>query len=233
MLNVSHLDAAYGRAQVLFGVSLSVSRGQAMAVLGHNGAGKSTLFKCVMGLVRPSAGTIGLNGHDLVGMDSHRIARLGLGYVPEERRIFADLTVAENLRVGARQPRPGQVPWTREQLYSLFPNLASLESRLAGRISGGEQQMLALARTLMGNPDLLLLDEPSEGLAPTIVEGLKRTIAGLKETGLTLLVSEQNLRFVSGLADQATVLEAGRVRWQGAITELARNPTLQAEFLQA
>ncbi len=228
MLRVSHLSAAYGRAQVLFDVSLSVSRGQAMAVLGHNGAGKSTLFKCVMGLMRPTAGAIELNDQDLVGLESHRIARLGLGYVPEERRIFADLTVAENLTTGAREPRPGQAPWTRDRLHALFPNLAALENRLAGRISGGEQQMLAVARTLMGNPDLLLLDEPSEGLAPTIVEGLKRTIADLKDSGLTLLISEQNLRFVSGLADQVLVMETGRVRWQGAIADLARNPTLQA-----
>ena len=233
MLRITGLDAAYGRAQVLFSVSVSVDRGEALAVLGPNGAGKSTLFKCVMGLVPPVAGDIVLDGHDLVRLDTHRIAGLGLGYVPEERRVFADLTVAENLTVGARAPRPGRVPWTRERLYALFPNLAALEDRLAGRISGGEQQMLAVARTLMGNPDLLLLDEPSEGLAPTIAEALRRTMAGLKASGLTLLISEQNLRFVSGLADRALVLETGRVRWTGPMAALAGNPRLRGEFLHA
>ena len=222
MLQVSELHTYYGRAHVLMDVSFALGRGEVVALLGRNGAGKSTMLKTIMGLVRPAAGRITLDGDDITVWQPHRIARCGLGYVPEDRRVFADLTVLENLEVGRRRPHQGGVaPWTPARLFRLFPNLAALTERPAGQISGGEQQMLSIARTLMGNPQALLLDEPSEGLAPVVVEQLASTIVELKASGLSILLCEQNLRFARAVADRALVMERGRIRFAGSMAELA------------
>jgi len=231
MLEISALHSYYGRAHILDDVSFSVGWGEVVALLGRNGAGKSTTLKSIMGLVPPAKGWISFDGHNLVGRTPFAIARLGLGYVPEERRVFPELTVAENLEVG-RQPRRHRAPhWTPERLFALFPNLAELRTRQAGRISGGEQQMLTIARTLMGNPRAILLDEPSEGLAPVIVEQMARTIEELKQEGLTVLLSEQNLRFASLIANRALIIEQGRIRYQGTLAELEADEEVRAAYL--
>ena len=223
MLQVSELHTYYGRAHVLADVSFALGRGEVVALLGRNGAGKSTTLKTIMGLVRPAGGRITFDGQDITAWPPHRIARCGLGYVPEDRRVFTDLTSLENLEVGRRPPRgEGVAPWTPARLFRLFPNLAALAERAAGQISGGEQQMLSIARTLMGNPRVLLLDEPSEGLAPVILDQLARTIVELKASGLSILLCEQNLRFARAVADRALVMERGRIRFSGSMTELSR-----------
>jgi branched-chain amino acid transport system ATP-binding protein len=231
MLEVSALHAYYGRAHILDDVTFTVGWGEVVALLGRNGAGKSTTLKTLMGLVPPAKGWISFDGHDLVGRPPHRIARLGLGYVPEERRVFPDLTVAENLEVGRQPPRRRAPQWNPERLFRLFPNLAELRARPAGQISGGEQQMLTIARTLMGNPRAILLDEPSEGLAPVIVEQMAATIEELKRDGLTVLLSEQNLRFASAIANRALIIEKGRIRYQGTLAELLANAEVRAAYL--
>ena len=232
MLEVAELHACYGRARILADLSFSVGRGEVVALLGRNGAGKSTTLKTIIGLVPPARGRITFDGHDIAGRPPYQIARLGLGYVPEERRIFADLTVRENLEVGRRPARDeGGPPWTPARLFRLFPNLAALGERPAGRISGGEQQMLTIARTLMGNPRALLLDEPSEGLAPVIVEQLASTVLELKERGLTILLSEQNLRFARVVADRALIIDRGRIRYSGSPAELAADERLRTTYL--
>ena len=223
MLDVSELHTFYGRAHILADVSFALRRGEVVALLGRNGAGKSTTLNSIMGLVRPARGRITFDGHDITGWPPQRIARLGLGYVPEDRRVFAGLTVLENLEVGRRPPRAGAPPWTAGRLFELFPNLTGLGDRRAGEISGGEQQMLTIARTLMGNPKALLLDEPSEGLAPVIVEQLARTILELKGAGLAILLAEQNLRFAGAVSDRALVMERGRIQADGSMAEVARN----------
>ena len=231
MLSLRGLDVHYGRAQVLSGIDLEVGRGEVVALLGRNGAGKSTLLKTVMGLLRPSAGEVVFAGRDLGGLEPYRMCRLGLGYVPEDRRVFTRLTVAENLDAGRLPPRPGLPEWTAERLYEIFPNLAEIRDRLGGRISGGEQQMLTIARTLMGNPAAVLLDEPSEGLAPRIVGQMARMIGALKEHGLSVLLAEQNLRFAGQVAEKVYVLETGRIRWHGGMAEFLANPDLQRTYL--
>ncbi len=233
MLRVADLDAYYGRAHILSGVTLHVARGEVLALLGRNGAGKSTTLKTVMGLVRPAAGEILFQGQRIDGLSPQRIARLGLGWVPEDRRVFTDLTVAENLEVGRQKPREDAPSWTAERLFALFPNLAELGARPAGRISGGEQQMLTIARTLMGNPAAVLLDEPSEGLAPKIVEQMAEAIRSLKREGLAVLLSEQNLHFARLVADRATIIEKGRIRYTGTMAELAGDREIQKEYLSA
>lgn len=230
-LTVQGLNAFYGRAHILFDVSLSVGKGEVVALLGRNGAGKSTTLKSIVGLVADARGTRDLNGQDISSQPSYRIAQAGLGYVPEERRIFTNLTVMENLEVGRQPHRAGAPEWTPERLFELFPNLAEMRDRPGGRMSGGEQQMLTIARSLMGNPHTILLDEPSEGLAPVIVEQMARTITRLKSEGLTVLLSEQNLFFARALSDRAYVIEGGRIRYQGTMAELMADEAVRQAYL--
>jgi branched-chain amino acid transport system ATP-binding protein len=231
MLTVTDLHAYYGRAHILQGVSFTLPQGEVMVLAGRNGAGKSTTMKSLIGILRPAAGRIVFAGTDITGWEPHRIARAGLGYVPEERRIFADLTVTENLEVGRQPPRAGRPAWTEHRLFELFPNLGRMRTRLGGRMSGGEQQMLTIARTLMGNPTLLLLDEPSEGLAPVIVEDMAHAILALKRDGVTILLAEQNLHFASRVAGQAAVIEKGRIVWTGTMAALQADEAARAAHL--
>jgi len=226
MLEVAALDAWYGQAQILYGVSLAVNAGECVALVGRNGAGKSTTMKAIMGLVAKRRGRIVFRGHDITSMPAYRIGRLGLGWVPEDRRIFTDLTVRENLAVAKQPKREGAPEWTHERLYTLFPNLGAMPDRPGGRMSGGEQQMLTVARTLMGNPYLVLLDEPSEGVAPIIVEEMVGMITALKAAGVAILLSEQNLHFARLVSDRAVVLEKGEVRFEGAMEALMNDETL-------
>ena len=231
LLEVSGLDAFYGQAQVLADVALAVPDRSVVALLGRNGAGKSTTLKSIMGLGKRRAAAIRFGTQDLLRLEPYRIALLGLGYVPEDRRIFTDLTVAENLEVGRQPPRAGAPAWTPARLFELFPNLAEMQGRSAAHMSGGEQQMLAIARTLMGNPRLLLLDEPSEGLAPRIVELMAKAILALKTEGLAILLCEQNFHFASYVAERAVVLETGTVRFAGTMS--TRSTTLFFPLLTA
>ena len=225
------LQAYYGRAHILHGVSLEAAAGEVVALLGRNGAGKSTAMKAIMGLVPPAGGEVSFDGRRIERLPPYRIARLGLGYVPEERRIFTDLTVLENLEVGRQPPRPGAPTWSEDRLFALFPNLAGMRERPGGRMSGGEQQMLTIARTLMGNPRCVLLDEPSEGLAPIIVEQMAHSIRALKGEGLCVLLSEQNLHFSQAVADRAYIIEKGQIRFGGSMAELAADAALREQYL--
>jgi branched-chain amino acid transport system ATP-binding protein len=233
MLEVRELNAAYGQAQVLFGVDLELRAGEVLVLLGRNGAGKSTTLKSIIGLLPPLAGEISFAGKRIERMPAFEIARLGLAYVPEDRRIFMDLTVLENLEVGRQAPREGAARWDCERIFELFPSLARMSARRAAHMSGGEQQMLSIARSLMGNPRALLLDEPSEGLAPVIVEQLARTLLNLKREGLAVLLCEQNLAFARRVADRACIIERGAVRYTGTITELDTNTSLRDQYLSA
>ena len=217
MLEVTGLNACYGRAHILFDVELSLDKGEVVVLLGRNGAGKSTTMKTVMGLLRAMSGRVRFLGAAIDNAKPHRIARLGLGYVPEDRRVFTDLTVEENLEVGRQPRREGAPHWTVQRLFELFPNLGRMQRRLGGLMSGGEQQMLAIARTLMGNPAAILLDEPSEGLAPVIVEQMAKTIGELKREGMTVLLSEQNMSFAEAVADRAYLIEQGHIRLSGTL----------------
>jgi branched-chain amino acid transport system ATP-binding protein len=230
VLEVEGLRAGYGPAEILFGVSLKLARGEVAALMGRNGAGKSTTLKAIMGLVPPRAGRVRFAGRDIAGLAAFRIARLGLGYVPEDRRIFTDLTVAENLEVG-RRPAEGRDAWTPERLFEVFPNLASMRNRRAAAMSGGEQQMLAIARTLMGNPEAVLLDEPSEGLAPVILELMADAVLRMKREGIAVLLSEQNFDFAAAVADRAYVIERGEIRYDGSMAALDADPALRAQHL--
>jgi branched-chain amino acid transport system ATP-binding protein len=230
VLEVEGLRAGYGPAEILFDVSLKLARGEVAALMGRNGAGKSTTLKAIMGLVPPRAGRVRFAGRDIAGLAAFRIARLGLGYVPEDRRIFTDLTVAENLEVG-RRPTEGRDAWTPERLFEVFPNLASMRHRRAAAMSGGEQQMLAIARTLMGNPEAVLLDEPSEGLAPVILELMADAVLRMKREGIAVLLSEQNFDFAAAVADRAYVIERGEIRYDGSMAALEADPALRAQHL--
>jgi branched-chain amino acid transport system ATP-binding protein len=232
ILEVSDLYTSYGLSQILFGVSLSVEKGECVALLGRNGVGKTTTLRSIMGLTAPSRGTVRYNGVDITGRPAYQAAKLGLGFVPEERRIFPDLTVRQNLEV-ARKPAASAhaKDWTVEAVFETFPALADLAGRKGGYLSGGEQQMLTIGRTLMGNPDLLLLDEPSEGLAPLIVRDLGRQISRLKEQGLTILLCEQNAKFAIKLSDRAYILEKGHVCFSGSIEALRADSDVRRQHL--
>jgi branched-chain amino acid transport system ATP-binding protein len=236
LLRVEGLQAFYGAAQILFDLELEIARGEVVALMGRNGAGKSTTLKALMGLLERTAGRVEFMGQSIRGIAPYRIARLGMGYVPEERRIFTDLTVAENLEVGRQAPRfwPDGSPaplWEPDALYRLFPNLAEMTDRPAGRMSGGEQQMLTVSRTLMGNPFLVLLDEPSEGVSPVIVEQMARMIIELKERGVSILLSEQNMHFAELVCDRAYVLEKGQVCHSCSMAELVESEALGRAYL--
>ena len=232
LLDVNGLKAWYGAAQILFGVSMRVDRGEVVALMGRNGAGKSTTMKSIMGLVDRKGGEVRFMGRNISSAPSHEIASHGLGFVPEDRRIFTDLTVLENLEVGRQRARrwadgSAAPHWTPERLFALFPNLGAMPGRLGGRMSGGEQQMLTVARTLMGNPFLVLLDEPSEGVAPVVVEQMADMIVALKAQGVSILLSEQNLHFASLVCDRAYVLEKGQIHFEGSMAELETNQAVR------
>jgi branched-chain amino acid transport system ATP-binding protein len=236
VLEVEGLNAWYGAARILFDLALRIGRGEVVALMGRNGAGKSTTMKAVMGLMARRSGTVRFCGRDISRLRPFEIARLGVGFVPEDRRIFSDLTVAENLDVGRQKPHrfPDGRPapeWSPAKLYRLFPNLGAMADRRGAHMSGGEQQMLTVARTLMGNPLLVLLDEPSEGVAPVIVEEMANSIAALKQEGLSVLLSEQNIHFAALVADRAYVLEKGQVRWHGAMAALMGDTEAQRALL--
>jgi branched-chain amino acid transport system ATP-binding protein len=236
MLAVGNLNAWFGAAHILFDIVFQVGRGEVVALMGRNGAGKSTTIRTIMGLVTQKSGSVHFNEQDISRLKPFEIARLGLGYTPEDRRIFSDLTVMENLDVGRQPPRsfPDGTPapaWTPEKLFQIFPNLAEMRDRLGAQMSGGEQQMLTVARTLMGNPLLVLLDEPSEGVAPVIVEQMANTIIELKKEGLSILLSEQNLHFAEIVSDRVYMLEKGQIRWQGSMPELMANTEVQRAYL--
>ena len=226
MLEVQALEAWYGQAQVLFRVSLGVDPGECVALVGRNGAGKSTTMKAIMGVMARRRGRVVFRGADISSLPSYRIGRMGLGWVPEDRRIFPDLTGGATRAVARPERRDGAPTWTEDKLYALFPNLAAMPDRAGGRMSGGEQQMLTVARTLMGNPYLVLLDEPSEGVAPLIVEEMARMIVALKKEGVSVLLSEQNLHFARLVADRAVVLEKGEVKFVGAMEALMSDEAL-------
>ena len=235
LLQVQGLNAWYGAAQILFDVSLQVGRGEVVALMGRNGAGKSTTLKALMGMVA-RRGSVQFLGQDIARREPHDIARLGLGYVPEERRIFTDLSVMDNLEVGRQRPRrwpdgTAAPEWTPEKLFALFPNLGEMPQRPGGRMSGGEQQMLTVARTLMGQPLLVLLDEPSEGVAPLIVQQMARTIRALKAQGVSVLLSEQNLPFAEAVADRAYLIEQGEVVHEGSMADVVANPDVRKNCL--
>ena len=237
LLDVREIHTAYGLSRVLFGVSIEVRAGECVCLLGRNGVGKSTTMRSIIGLTPPQTGRVSWKGTDITGWAPYRVARAGIGFVPEDRRIFAELTVWENLDVAAKTKqrrsrdlsRTGQ--WTTERVFDLFPKLRELSSRQGGYLSGGEQQMLTIARTLMGNPELLLLDEPSEGLAPLVVDHLREQIEHLKREGLTILLAEQNVEFSLALAERVYVLEKGSIRFSGPASRLRDDQALRHELL--
>jgi branched-chain amino acid transport system ATP-binding protein len=236
LLEASGLNAWYGAAHILFDVALNVKRGEVVALMGRNGAGKSTTLKAIMGLLQRRRGQVKFLGQDITTHEPFQISRMGLGFVPEDRRVFTDLTVTENLEVG-RQPHrlwpdgSEALSWTPAALYELFPNLGQMQDRPGGQMSGGEQQMLTVARTLMGNPYLVLLDEPSEGVAPVIVEQMAHMILALKAKGASILLSEQNVHFAELVSDRAYVLEKGQIRYEGSMAELAANEEVRRSYL--
>jgi len=231
IIEVADLDVYYGTSQILFGVGLSVRQGETMALLGRNGAGKSTTMKAIMGLAPPRRGRISLRGAVISGQKPHHIARAGLGFVPEDRQIFPEHTVEDNLVIGRKKGPEGQDEWPIRRIYDVFPLLEPLRHRIAGRLSGGEQQMLAIARTLMGNPALLLLDEPSEGLAPIIVQRIGELLRQLRQLGSTVLIAEQNMHFCLGLASHATVIDKGQIVYAAGIDELKANEAIRRRYL--
>ena len=231
VIEVADLDVYYGTSQILFGVGLSVRQGETMALLGRNGAGKSTTMKAIMGLAPPRRGRVSLRGAVISGRKPHAIARAGLGFVPEDRQIFPEHTVEDNLVIGRKKGPDGQDEWPIKRIYEVFPLLEPLRHRIAGRLSGGEQQMLAIARTLMGNPALLLLDEPSEGLAPIIVQRIGELLRQLRSLGSTVLIAEQNMHFCLGLASHATVIDKGQIVYAAGIDELKANDGIRRRYL--
>lgn len=231
ILKVSGINVAYGSSQVLFDMSLHVRQGETLALLGRNGAGKSTTMKAIAGVVPTKSGRIELQGLAVQSFPSHRIARMGIGFVPEDRQIFPDLTVDDNLQIAIKASVKGDFPWTLERVYEMLPLLGPLKQRLGGQLSGGEQQMLTVGRCLMGNPTVVLLDEPSEGLAPIMVQRIGRLIADLKSAGTTIVLAEQNLHFCLGLADRAVVIDRGKDVFIGTIRALDQNEAVKRKYL--
>jgi branched-chain amino acid transport system ATP-binding protein len=230
ILEVAEIHTSYGRSRALFGVSLAVPKGACVCLLGRNGVGKTTTMRSIMGLTPASSGQVVWKGIDITRWRPFEIARAGIGFVPEDRRVFADLTVSENLDVAGRAAkRPGT--WSRDAVFDLFPKLEELSGRRSGYLSGGEQQMLTIGRTLMGNPELLLLDEPSEGLAPLVVESLLEKVSSLRNQGMTILLAEQGLHFALALADHVYVLQKGSVRYSGPSSALREDSALREELL--
>lgn len=231
-LEVENLHAFYGTSHVLFGINLTVPPGECVCLLGRNGVGKTTTLKAIMGLVPVRDGRITYGGCNLTGLQPHEIARRGIGFAPDERLIFPDLTVRDNLEIAIKAPlTSGMTPWTLERIYKLFPILEPLDGNAGGYLSGGEQQMLTVGRALMGNPALLLLDEPVEGLAPVVVQELTQQIIELKNTGISILFAEQNLSFATQVADRAYIIEGGRVRFEGRLEDLERQPEIKEKYL--
>lgn len=231
MIELNQVNSHYGKAHILNDLSFSIGKGEVVSLLGRNGAGKTTTMKSIMQLVKPTSGSVSFAGHDVTGKAPHQVAKLGLGYVPEERRVFTDLTIVENLEVGRQPKRDGYPLWTENILFELFPNLDERRANRGKHLSGGEQQMLTIARTLMGNPMCLLLDEPSEGIAPVIVEQMVQTILRIKNEGLTVILSEQNLHFARLVADRAIIIEGGEKRFDGSFAELDADPSIQETYL--
>lgn len=230
MLEVEKIHTYYGLSHILFGVSVSIPAGQIVCLLGRNGAGKSTTMRSIMGLTPPRRGTIKYKGEVISGKKPYQLARKGIGYVPDDRRVFADLTVGDNLEISERKPGKG-AQWTKETVYDFFPALGHIDSRKAGLLSGGEQQMLTVARALMTNPDFLLLDEPTEGLAPLIIEVLEERIGKLRDKGLTVLLAEQNQKVALGLSDQGYIVDKGVIRYHGSIEDLRENEEVRQKYL--
>jgi branched-chain amino acid transport system ATP-binding protein len=230
-LEVQEINTYYGLSHILFDVSLQVERGEVVVLLGRNGAGKTTTMRSIMGLTPPKQGAVTFNGKNITGLTPFRVARLGVGFVPEDRRVFPDLTVHANLDVGRKSAPEGENKWTFERVYDLFPRLKELSKRRSGTMSGGEQQMLTIARTLMGNPELLLLDEPSEGLAPIIVQDLGRFIDVVKKEGMTVLLSEQNVKFSLKHSDRAYIVDSGHIKYQGTIAALEKDEDVKKRYL--
>ena len=230
-LSVQGIDVFYGASQILFGVDLNVERGTTVALLGRNGAGKSTTFKAIAGVVPPRAGRIVMNGQDIAGLAPFRIARRGIGYVPEDRQVFPEHSVEDNLLIAIKPGTNGETHWTLERIFRVFPLLEGMRGRMAGRLSGGEQQMLTIARTLMGNPDVVLLDEPSEGLAPIIVAQIARLLDELRAEGVTILLAEQNMHFCIAVATSVAIIDKGQIVYRGTIDELQRNEDIKRRYL--
>ena len=231
ILQVNNIYTSYGLSQILFGISLKVNEGEVVSLLGRNGVGKTTTLRSIMGLTPPHSGSIKWKGKEIAAKPSYQIAKMGIGFVPEDRRIFSDLTVWENLDVATKSSEKRGASWTMERVFELFPALKFLQNRRGGFLSGGEQQMLTIARALMGNPDLLLLDEPSEGLAPVVVQHLEEQISKLREEGMTILLCEQNTQFALDLSDRLYILEKGEVRYEGSVAEFLKDEEFYRAYL--
>lgn len=227
MLDVKGIHTYYGLSHILFDVSLHVKEGEVVGLLGRNGAGKSTTMRSIMGLTPPKEGLITFKGEDITGKKPYLLFRKGIGYVPDDRRVFADLSVDDNLEI----VQSSKKDWDKKRVYELFPALSEIKTRRAGNLSGGEQQMLTIARALMGSPELLLLDEPTEGLAPMIVRDLEEQILQLKDAGISILLSEQNVRSALKMISRAYVIDNGRIRFEGSVAELEANETVKKEYL--
>jgi branched-chain amino acid transport system ATP-binding protein len=231
IFDVEGIDVFYGTSQILFGVSLAVTEGQTMALLGRNGAGKSTTLKAIAGIAPPANGRVRVLGREMQGRKPHVIARAGIGFVPEDRQVFPEHSVDDNLIIAAKKGPDGQDHWNLARVYDMFPLLVPLKARMAGNLSGGEQQMLTIARTLMGNPTGLLLDEPSEGLAPVIVERIGELLRKLRDMGVTVLLAEQNMHFCLGIASHATVIDKGQIVYRDTIAALRNNEAVKSRYL--
>jgi branched-chain amino acid transport system ATP-binding protein len=230
MLEVEGIHTFYGLSHILFGVSLKVDPGEVVCLLGRNGAGKTTTMKSIIGITPPKQGSIRFKGEEIIGIEPYLLTRRGIGYIPDDRRIFADLTVGENLEIAERKTKEGE-GWSKERIYGMFPALKNIESRKGGCLSGGEQKMLAIARALMGNPEFILLDEPFEGLAPLLVLALEDRVKKLREVGLTVLIAEQNVRSTLRISDRSYIIDNGQIRYHGSIEELRDNEDVRKKYL--